>query len=283
MKRNDNLERSIDRVKSFWDSSPLFSGEFEGQIGSEDFFTAHEKTIIDNIMGGKLDKRFVEHIDYGASIIDIGCGPGFWVRQFCRMGLDVHGCDLSTTAVELTKKSLSLFNLQADIREANAEDLPYEDNSFDYINCQGDIHHNPDTPQCIREFYRILKPGGLACFSVYHQNVVLGSPFLLRSISLILRRSVFLKGRGRENILRGHNPDELVRLFDGKENPIGKSFTVNEIVLMLDSANLTLIKKWKQYFPSRVLPAAIPCFMRCLLNDYFGLLVVFLARKPYVC
>ena len=83
-------------------------------------------------------------------------------------------------------------------------------------------------------------------------------------------------------MLRGNNPDEIVRLYDGKENPIGKSFTVKEIALMLDSANLTFLKSWKSYFPSRVLPVSIPRFIQRLLNDYFGLLVVFLVEKPDV-
>ena len=276
----DNHDPSIEDVKEFWDSNPLFSGEYDGELGSRKYFEQHEKTIIEDCMAGSVDDRFINFLEDKRTILDIGCGPGFWVRLFCRMGLKVSSCDLSTTAVELTKKSLELFNLKADVREGNAENLPYKDESFDYINCQGVIHHTPNTEKCIAEFSRVLKAGGLVCFSVYHRNFILRSPVLLKAMSAICGWAVSLKGRGRENMFQESDANEIVRLYDGKDNPIGKSYTVDEILTIIRSNNLILMKKWHHYFPARAFPFGIPRHLHKFLNDYFGLLIVFLARKP---
>ena len=280
MNRAQDKTISLQEVKSFWDSNPLFFGEFDGDLGSREYFEQHEKIVIDDCMAGELDERFFSFLDSGHSILDIGCGPGFWVRHFCRMGLNVFACDLSTTAVELTKKSLELYGLKAQLSEGNAESLSYRDGSFDYLNCQGVIHHTPNTAGCIGEFFRVLKPGGLVCFSVYHRNFVLRSPIVLRMVSAALSRRVGLKGRGREHILRESDPDEIVRLFDGEDNPLGKSYTVDEMLNMIRSNNLIPIKTWHHYFPARGFHLKISKRLHKVLNDRFGLLIVYLAKKP---
>jgi 2-polyprenyl-3-methyl-5-hydroxy-6-metoxy-1,4-benzoquinol methylase len=280
LKNMQQKNRSIDEVKHFWDQNPLFSGEFHEEPGTRAFFEEHEKIIIENILAGKINENFTKYLEPGQSILDIGCGPGFWVRQFCRMGLEVSACDLSTTAINLTKKSLEIFDLIADVQEGNAEDLPYDNEAFDLINCQGVIHHTPDTEKCIHEFFRVLKPGGLACFSVYHRNFILRTPFLLILTTKLLSKYIELEGRGRDDLLKSNNPDEIVRLYDGKENPIGKSFLKDEIRDMINRANFEFIKTYYAYFPARALPIKIPSKLHHMLNNHLGLLIVFLVKKP---
>lgn len=279
MNHIDNHMKSIEEVKHFWDSNPLFSGEYDGKVGSRNYFEQHEKVIIDDCMAGSFDNRVIDFLKKECTVLDIGCGPGFWVRQFCRMGLNVSACDISTAAVELTKKSLELYDLKADVREGNAEKLLYKDESFDHVNCQGVIHHTPNTEMCISEFHRVLKPNGTACFSVYHRNFILRSPLLLKIVSKLIGHRVALEGRGRENILREPNANEIVRLYDGKDNPIGKSYTVDEMLTMVRDYNLNFIAKWYHFFPARAFPFSIPKHLHKFLNNYFGLLLVLFVKK----
>jgi hypothetical protein len=50
----------------------------------------------------------------------------------------------------------------------------------------------------------------------------------------LARRGAGLKGRGRERIFLERDPDEIVRLYDGADNPIGKSFTKHQFRMLLE-------------------------------------------------
>ena len=84
----------------------------------------------------------------------------------------IYSPDLTQQALNLTKKRLKINNLDADLKCENAENLSFSDETFDHVNCQGVIHHTPDTEKTISEIARVLKPGGTASLSVYYKNVI---------------------------------------------------------------------------------------------------------------
>ncbi len=58
-----------------------------------------------------------------------------------------------------------LLSPLADVK-ADICDLPFEDNSFDWIFCNHVLEHIPDDTQAVRELYRVMKPGGTGIFQV---------------------------------------------------------------------------------------------------------------------
>ena len=50
--------------------------------------------------------------------------------------------------------------MQCDLTQASVEDLPFHENTFDYVVSNGVIHHTPNTQKSVDEFFRVLKPGG---------------------------------------------------------------------------------------------------------------------------
>lgn len=273
--------KTLSEVKEFWNKNPLFSGEAKYDPSSKEWFLEHERIYISDCFAGHPpDSIFIKGLKTDFHVFDVGCGPGFWVRYFLRCGFHkVTACDLASTAIELTRRSLVLFGLQADLAVANAEQLSYSEDTFDHINCQGVIHHTPDTGQAIREFFRVLKPGGTLCFSVYRRNFLLRHPKLLKWFSLLFSRLIRLKGRGRETLLSSGQADEIVRVYDGIDNPIGKAYTLLEIKEMLEG--LFRIEDFGYfYFPARALPVAIPRFLHRWLHSRHGLMIVIRARKP---
>ena len=277
---------SLEAVKNFWNTHPLFAGESSEEPGTKEWFLAHEAVYNhDCFPAGKPDAIFMEGLHPGMDILDVGCGPGYWVRYFLHQGLtSVSACDITPAAVALTIRSLELFGLQTEgeIVEGNAESLPFTDASFDHINCQGVIHHTPDTEQCIREFFRVLRPGGTVCFSVYYKNFLLYHPALLRLAAGIAGKCISLKGRGRENLLQNPDPDEVVRRYDGVDNPIGKSFTKAEALALLSPDGFPLFKVERSarfFFPARALPIPLPKRLHRVLHTHCGLLFVVRARK----
>ncbi len=74
----------------------------------------------------------------------------------------MYAIDISDSAVKMTQKSIGLFGLSGNIRSGSVESIPYDDNSFDYVISNGVIHQTPGTERAVEEFYRVLKPGGVA-------------------------------------------------------------------------------------------------------------------------
>ena len=88
-----------------------------------------------------------------------------WARSSPR---SLTGIDLTDRAIQFTQERLGFYSLYSDLRVADAENLPFSDNSFDIVYSYGVLHHSPDTAQAIREVHRVLRPGGSARIMIYH-------------------------------------------------------------------------------------------------------------------
>ena len=267
----------LEAVRRFWNACPLFAGESCHRPGEKAFFEEHEQTILYEY-GGTIDPIFTRDVTPTSKVLDVGCGIGFWVQQFCQRNARVTACDLSETAVQLTCRRVELFGLVVHIQQGNAEQLPYADDSFDHVNSQGVIHHTPDTQRCLQEFHRVLKPGGTLCFSVYYKPWMLRSRVLFKTLVSLMRPWVQLRGRGRETMLWASEPEELVRLYDGAHNPIGKAFTRADIDTLLTGWFYVLEEKYLG-FPRRVFPVPIPRHLHRCVNRMCSLMIVLRCRK----
>lgn len=137
-------------------------------------------------------------------VLEIGCGTGVHARLLAEAGARLTAVDLTPTAVELTRRRLALSHLDADVREADAESLPFADDSFDFIWSWGVIHHSEHTDRVIAEIGRVLRPGGRLALMVYHRSSI------TFWINYVLYRGVLRGGLLREG------PDELAnRWSDG--------------------------------------------------------------------
>lgn len=93
-------------------------------------------------------------------ILDIGCGTGMMMEDLEKMG-HATGLDFSMVALEYCRNR-GLKNLgRADVRH-----IPVRDNSVDVITALDLIEHIEDDHGLMDEFYRVLKPGGIAIMSV---------------------------------------------------------------------------------------------------------------------
>lgn len=157
----------------------------------------------------------------GKRVLEVGCGLGAHTEMLCRAGAVVTAVDLSPTSVEVTRRRLALKGLTAEVREADAEALPFADGSFDGVWSWGVIHHSPDTVACAREITRVLRPGGWMGIMLYHRYS------FYNWINVIFRYGI-LRGRLlRMSVQELHN-----RYTDGKEKegaPLSKYYTRREI------------------------------------------------------
>ncbi len=274
----------LNQVRTFWESNPLWTGESKYDAGSVSFFDEHRAVYIADCFAGGFDVRFLpppRPCAQDMKILDLGCGIGFWVSEFAMRGLNnLYAADLTEQALKLTKKRLDTYGLKAELSQQNAEKLTFEDESFDHVNCQGVIHHTPDTPATIAEIARVLKPGGTASISVYYRNPILRLWPVLRWIAWPLAKlGAGLKGRGRENIFLESNVDEIVRLYDGEGNPIGKSYTKEQFSSLLQT-HFQIKETYLHFFPARAIPFKIPMIIHRWLDKRLGFMIYATVQKP---
>jgi SAM-dependent methyltransferase len=271
---------SIDEVRSFWNSNPLFKGESNFDIGTKEFFIEHEKIVIQDCFAGQLDQKIFIPMKKDAKILDVGCGVGFWIVEFGKRGYhNLYACDLTPAAVEIARKRAQIFGVKAEVQIGNAEMLPYENDSFDHINCQGVIHHTPNTESCVAEFSRILKKDGTASLSVYYRNFFLRCWPFAKWIGKVLSKFGFkLNGRGRENIFALDDVNEIVKLYDGAGNPIGKSYSAPQFIKMLEPY-FEIQEVYFHFFPARSLPFKMPEFIHKFFDRFCPFMIYVNLKK----
>jgi SAM-dependent methyltransferase len=265
---------NIDDVKDFWEENPLWTGESKYTPGSKEFFTEHDVVCIEDCQAGTFDLRTVPDARNKDRVLDLGCGIGFWTIQLAQRGCDnIVAADLTQNAIEIAKKRCDIFHVKAEFSQQNAEKMTFEDGSFSHVNCQGVIHHTPNTEVCVAEISRVLRHEGTASISVYYKNIFLRLWPFIGCLGGVLNKLGFcLKGRGRDSIVAEQNIDEIVRLYDGSDNPIGKAYSKKEFISML-SPYFNVEETYLHFFPSRALPFKLPRIVRLFLDKNAGFMI----------
>ncbi|GGS52725.1 class I SAM-dependent methyltransferase [Actinokineospora fastidiosa] len=99
--------------------------------------------------------------------MELGSGTGFFLLNLMQGGVikKGHVTDLSPGMVEVALRNARGLGLDVDGRVADAEGIPYPDESFDLVIGHAVLHHIPDVPAAMREVRRVLKPGGRFVFA----------------------------------------------------------------------------------------------------------------------
>lgn len=90
-----------------------------------------------------------------ATIVDVGCGPGFNLTLLAKYGT-VIGVDPNPAARRLASQTTG-----ARVLDGSATCLPLPDHSVDLITCLDVIEHVENDGAALREFFRVLRPGGV--------------------------------------------------------------------------------------------------------------------------
>lgn len=212
--------------------------------------------------------EFAKHADH--DVLEIGAGLGTDLSQFARHGARVTDLDLSSGHLEHAKRNFALRKLDGRFVHHDAEELPFEDASFDVVYSNGVIHHTPNTQQVVNEIFRVLRPGGRAILMVYAEN------------SLHYWRNLFYDlGIKKEELAEwsiGEIMSRSVEISEAGSTPLVKVYTGRRLrTLLRQFEDVKICKR-------QLLPTERPRWLRwcptSVMEPLCGWNLVAKARKP---
>jgi len=108
----------------------------------------------------KAQVKLIRKYKSNTTLLDVGCGEGFFLFNASKAGYITKGVELSHDAVEYAKKEFGL-----DVEIGPLEELQFPENYFDVVTLWVVLEHVPYPLATLKEACRILKPGGLLAVS----------------------------------------------------------------------------------------------------------------------
>lgn len=94
-------------------------------------------------------------------VLDVACGPGFLTMAFARRCAGATGFDATDAFLALARdeaRERGLGNVR--FEHGDAQELPFEESSFDVVSCRAAFHHFPNPERVLTEMTRVAAPGG---------------------------------------------------------------------------------------------------------------------------
>lgn len=269
------------RVKEHWEREACGT-----RYGSD----KDRKLFFDEISAARyrLEPFVLEFADFASaankSILEIGVGAGADFQNWCRHARHATAVDLTEKAIALTRERLELNCVPSEkysLQTADAENLPFEDNSFDLVYSWGVLHHTPDTQRAFREVCRVLKPGGIVKAMIYHVPSWSGFMLYLRCglargrIGMTMKEAIYsdLESPGTKAYTLDEARDLVAQAGFGKARVSAK----------LGSGDLLTIKPSSKYASPvfRLIWRVYPRWAVRALGDKYGLDLLIEAQKPF--
>jgi ubiquinone/menaquinone biosynthesis C-methylase UbiE len=102
------------------------------------------------------------HIQPGARVLDVACGPGYVAMAFAQAGCDVVGIDLTEAPLaiaEQKRQERGLSNVRFQV--GDAEHLPFKEQEFDIVVSRFALHHCEDAQRVLAEMARVCRVQGM--------------------------------------------------------------------------------------------------------------------------
>ncbi|HSD80889.1 MAG TPA: class I SAM-dependent methyltransferase [Solirubrobacteraceae bacterium] len=116
---------------------------------------------------GKVGKALGGRAGRFGRALEVGAGTGYFSLNLLDAGMigEAVCTDISPGMVRTLRANAARLGQPVDARVADAEDLPFDDASFDLVLGHAVLHHLPDLDRAFGEFHRVLRPGGTIVFA----------------------------------------------------------------------------------------------------------------------
>ncbi|MFH1417146.1 MAG: class I SAM-dependent methyltransferase [Planctomycetota bacterium] len=170
MPTHDELADRLDRARAVIEEY-LVAGALDlpvvpvARSGSIELFYDSIADDFDRLMNGyDLERRVETVFDVllkpydlrGRTLLDAGCGTGWFSRRACDRGADVTALDIGPKLLSQVRRKCKAKTVQGDVL-----DLQFANDAFDVVVSSECIEHTRDPRQAVRELIRVCRPGGL--------------------------------------------------------------------------------------------------------------------------
>jgi len=110
-----------------------------------------------------LAQRTAQELPPQSRVLEIAPGPGYFAIELAKLGdYQITGLDISETFVEIARANAATAGVKVDFRLGNASDMPFGEESFDFLLCRAAFKNFSEPQRALAEMHRVLKPGGQA-------------------------------------------------------------------------------------------------------------------------
>jgi ubiquinone/menaquinone biosynthesis C-methylase UbiE len=140
-------------------------GRFWEQFSYEDLTNNAVKILTERWVPNGFSLEYLK----GKTAIDIGCGSGRYTFALAELGCrNVIGIDHGERGLAVARKIVKHTNVEnISFQKADVLDIPFEDESFDFVFCHGVLHHTEDMEQGLSEMVRVAKTGSTIWLYIY--------------------------------------------------------------------------------------------------------------------
>lgn len=256
-------------VRDFWNANPCGKRYMSGEGDLEGH--AHARFALEPYIPEFAQFSSAEDL----RVLEIGVGMGADYVEWLKAGAHATGVDLSSESLAQTRRRCESAGYKSDLHVADAESLPFANDTFDVVYSYGVMHHSPDTPLCVREALRVLKPGGEARIMLYHHPSLTGLMLWFRYGALqgkSLRQCAYdhLESPGTKTYTQ-HEARQLMEGFEGIR--MRQVFSPGDLLLVRPSPRF-------QGLFYRLVWRVYPRSLVKMLFRNWGLFLLITARKP---
>ena len=125
----------------------------------KNYSKSHKLTIHEYDIPFQAINKYIKRFPADSFILDAGCGNGRYAKQLLRKRYsNIYAVDIFLNEFE-----------NISFAKASIDDLPHENNKFDFIYCLSVIHYLENIEKGINELERILKPNGILLFTAFNR------------------------------------------------------------------------------------------------------------------
>jgi len=142
--------------RAYWTQRAPSYSEVNREELSTDRREAWKQVLVERIAA-----RFPNREPDDIHVLEVGTGPGFFAILLAEAGYRVTAIDLTPSMLDEARRNAGKLCACIDFREMNAQNLAFDDESFDVIVSRNVTWNLPEPDLAYAEWVRVLKPGGM--------------------------------------------------------------------------------------------------------------------------